>query len=158
MFMGKLGQRRTRGVPSHQHERGAALVEFALIASLLVLLVLGIVEFGWKFGQFNDVRHGAREGARFAAVNAGDEDAIRDHICNSMDALSAGMTSIDIDLVDGATGTIGETARVSVTATVNSLTGAPLITTFLPNTLESDIQFRLEQNSGSWDDATRTCP
>ncbi|HIE21686.1 MAG TPA: pilus assembly protein, partial [Acidimicrobiia bacterium] len=40
-------------------DRGAALIEFALLMPLLIILILGIVEFGWKFGQFNDVRHAA---------------------------------------------------------------------------------------------------
>lgn len=54
--------------------RGAALVEFAIIAPLLFLLIFGIIEFGWAFFQNNDVRHEARETARIAAVNFGAPD------------------------------------------------------------------------------------
>jgi Flp pilus assembly protein TadG len=48
--------------------RGQALLEFALILPLLLMLVLGIVEFGraWNLGQMmSDV---AREGARRAVL------------------------------------------------------------------------------------------
>ena len=55
-------------------ENGASLVEFALIAPFLLLLLLGIVEFGYLFGQYNEVRHAAREGARYAAVSYPDLD------------------------------------------------------------------------------------
>ena len=51
-------------------ERGAALVEFALIAMPLFLILFGTIEFGWAMFQYNDIRHGAREGIRVAVVNA----------------------------------------------------------------------------------------
>lgn len=145
-------------------ERGAALVEFAVLAPLLILLVLGIVEFGWLFGQFNDVRHGAREGARFAAVNAGDNTAIRDTVCSSMDGLDAGMTSIEIELeqtdTDGNGMDRGDTGRIVVTAEVGSLSSAPFITSFLPDELSSDLEFRIEQDPSLWSATTTAmaCP
>ena len=129
-------------------ERGANLVEFAILAPLLIILVLGIVEFGWLFGQFNDVRHGVREGARFAAVDGGDELAIRLRVCTSMDGLSAGMSEIRVQLTDG--GDAGNVSTIRVEADVESLSGAPIITSFLPNTLSSEVQFANEQDSDSW--------
>jgi Flp pilus assembly protein TadG len=51
-----------------RQDRGQALLEFALILPLLLLLVLGIIEFGraWNLAQLmSDV---AREGARRAVV------------------------------------------------------------------------------------------
>ncbi len=155
MHMGKLGHMLRGGVD--RKDRGANLVEFAVLAPLLILLVLGIVEFGWKFSQFNDVRHGAREGARFAAVNAGDNTDIRDHVCSAMDAISAGMTAIDITVNEGG-GQIGDTGSIRIDATVDSLTGAPIISSFLPSTLSSDIDFRLEQPSTDWSSGMVSCP
>ena len=138
------------GLRVRQKEHGASLVEFALIAPLLILLLFGIIEFGWLFGQYNDVKHGAREGARYAAVNAGSDAAMRTYVCNTMEGLSAGMTQLEVSATDGATSTRGETASIRVRATLSSLSGLPLITTFLPPTLVSDISFRLEQNSDLW--------
>ena len=129
-------------------ESGASLVEFAVLAPLLIILVLGIVEFGWLFGQLNDVRHGAREGARFAAVDGGNNAAIRLNVCQAMDGLSAGMSDIRVQLTDGG-GTRGDIATIRVEADVDSLSGTPLITTFLPSDLESEIDFRLEKDV-SW--------
>ena len=44
-------------------EKGASLVEFAVILPLLVLLVFGIMEAGWGFAQLVEIRNAAREGA-----------------------------------------------------------------------------------------------
>ena len=130
-------------------ERGAALVEFAILAPLLLLLVVGIVEFGWLFGQFNDVRHGAREGARFAAVDGGDNAAIRLRVCNAMEGLSAGISQLTVQLNPDGDGDgdifIGEPATIEVVATIDSLTSVPFISAFLPPTLTSGVEFRLEQ-------------
>lgn len=135
----------------HSKERGAALVEMALITPFLLTLLLGIIEFGYIYGQFNDVRHGAREGARYAAVDGGDNTSIHARVCEAMD-LSAGITSLTIELTDGTNGEIGDVAEISVTATVTGLSGAPIISSFIPNSLTSDIEFRLEQPSDSWGD------
>ena len=138
------------------NDRGANLVEFALLAPLLLLLVFGIIEFGWLFGQFNDVRHGAREGARFAAVNAGNEVQVRDTVCSSMEGLSAGMSSIIVDLTRGGVN-VGDQSTITVTANVTSLSGVPLITTFLPNQLTSTVTFRQEQMPTWVTSAGMTC-
>lgn len=53
---------------SLRSEAGAAAVEFALIASVLFLLVFGIIEFGRIFNELEVMNSAAREGARAAAV------------------------------------------------------------------------------------------
>ena len=50
-------------------ERGTALVEFALIAPLLFLVVFGIIEFGRILNAYNQLTQLAGQGARAAAVN-----------------------------------------------------------------------------------------
>ena len=50
-------------------ESGQALVEFALVLPLLLLLVLGMVDFGKAYNYWNDATHLTAEAARFAAVN-----------------------------------------------------------------------------------------
>lgn len=51
-------------------ERGQAIVEFALVANVLLLLVLGIAKFGVIFSQYIAVTDAAREGARQASIHA----------------------------------------------------------------------------------------
>jgi Flp pilus assembly protein TadG len=52
-------------------ERGAAAVEFALIATVLVMLLFGILEYGKLFGELEVLESAAREGARAASVHCG---------------------------------------------------------------------------------------
>jgi Flp pilus assembly protein TadG len=53
-----------------KNQRGAALVEFALISSLLFLILFGIIEVGLLLGDQAQVAQAAREGARAAAVGS----------------------------------------------------------------------------------------
>lgn len=50
-------------------ERGTAVVEFALVAPILFLLVFGILDFGRALNYYNDITQLAGQGARAAAVN-----------------------------------------------------------------------------------------
>ncbi len=50
------------------NDRGAALVEFAIIMPLLFLLLFGIIEFAIAFNDYQSIRQGARDGARQAVV------------------------------------------------------------------------------------------
>src|SRR4051794_27742312 len=50
-------------------ERGVALVEFALVLPLILLLLFGMIDFGKAFNYWNDETHLANEAARYAVVN-----------------------------------------------------------------------------------------
>jgi Flp pilus assembly protein TadG len=62
--MAALNFRRTR----LKSERGAELIEFALVLPLLLLVVLGIVDFGFLFQRMEVVTNAAREGARLGVL------------------------------------------------------------------------------------------
>ena len=49
-------------------ESGAALVEFALVLPLLLLLLFGLLDFGKAFNYWIDETHLANAGARFPHV------------------------------------------------------------------------------------------
>lgn len=137
-------------------DRGAALVEFALVVPVLFLLILGIIEFAWTFGQFLDVRHGAREAARLAAVNfesppgssgAAQSMGIVAETCRRLSNEDAATITIRLDDTPGLTDEqrrgVGRPVTVQVTQDVSSLTG--LFDPFLPDTLTSSAETRLEQ-------------
>jgi Flp pilus assembly protein TadG len=50
-------------------ERGQALAEFAIALPLLLVLLLGLIDFGKAINYWIDETHLANEGARWAAVN-----------------------------------------------------------------------------------------
>lgn len=49
-------------------ERGAELVEFALVLPLLLAIVAGIIDFGLLFQRYLVLNNAAREGARLAVL------------------------------------------------------------------------------------------
>ena len=57
-----------RPVIRRRDERGAAMVEFAMILPLLVLLTFGIIEFGVAFNASSSVSQASRAGGRTAAI------------------------------------------------------------------------------------------
>ncbi|MDD5460770.1 MAG: TadE/TadG family type IV pilus assembly protein [Methylococcales bacterium] len=58
-------------------QRGAAMVEFALIALLFFMLLFGIIEFGRAFFTYNTLVEATRRGARVAAVCPVSSDGVR---------------------------------------------------------------------------------
>jgi Flp pilus assembly protein TadG len=70
----------------HDRESGQAMVEFALILIPLLLLVVGIIQFGIGLNYWLDLNRMSNQGARFAVVNAwptcprtADNDAVAPH-------------------------------------------------------------------------------
>ena len=126
-----------------------------MILPLFVLLLFGMMEAGWAFAQSNDVRHGAREGARLAAVNFGDVATIGDEVCARMDLAPNASTVVTLFAVGGvdddgnsvsaaaAVGRRNDEGRIRVVTTSPGLTG--VISGFVNLQLVSDIDFRLEQ-------------
>lgn len=142
MFMGKLGYRRSRRGPSQQHERGAALVEFAFVMPLLVLLLLGMAEIGWGLAQQIDVRHKAREVLRLVIVDS-PEDEIVARACT--DDIVAGSDIIVIDLYTDVEP--GSEATVTVTADLRQITGLFGVFWGPSPTVSSTVEGRVEQET-----------
>jgi Flp pilus assembly protein TadG len=61
-------RRAFRGPRGWRRDGGAELVEFALILPVLVVILVGIAEFGMLFQRQLTVTGAAREGARMAAL------------------------------------------------------------------------------------------
>ena len=133
-------------------DEGAAAVEFALIAVILFTLLLGIVQFGYLFFQWNEITHAAREGARWAALEypAGSVSTVGTVRYNVAQAApDMGLTDADItvDPANPDISYVGETATVTVEHAVPIF--APLMQTILGTsdasiTLQSTAKFRIE--------------
>jgi Flp pilus assembly protein TadG len=57
-------------------DRGAVLVEFALIVPILMMLLFGIIQFGIALDRQQAVTSAARQGARAAIIKNADQDRI----------------------------------------------------------------------------------
>ena len=70
---------------------GQALAEFTLVLPVLILLVMGIIEFGLAFRTYQIVTNSAREGARVAVIPSTDES-------DTMQAVQGRLTNSGLDL------------------------------------------------------------
>jgi Flp pilus assembly protein TadG len=61
---------------TNKNERGAALIEFAIVATVFLTVLFGILEFGRLFWTHNALRDAARKGARYATVRKNDTAGI----------------------------------------------------------------------------------
>lgn len=52
----------------HPRQRGAAVVEFAVVLPLLLTVLFGIIEYGWVFMVRQTLQTAAREGARLSVL------------------------------------------------------------------------------------------
>jgi len=59
-------------------ESGQALVEFALVLPILLILLCGIIDFGWIYYNQISLSNAAREGARYAAIHYDPNDTQMD--------------------------------------------------------------------------------
>lgn len=144
--MGKSSTRRSE-------DRGASLVEFAIVMPLLILLLLGIVELGWALAQNIDVRHKARETLRLAIVDEPIADiearACADDIVRGSDIQNILLTTAT---------TQGEPITITITANLNQITGffGPL---FGPDPeISSTVEGRIEQESSFTSGEVAPCP
>lgn len=97
-------------------ERGAAAVEFALIAMILLTMVIGIIQFALFFWSYQVGSHAAREGARVAAVDPCDTAAITDRVVDRVGSASPAVApTVDVDLFPTASSMrVGDEVKVTV--------------------------------------------
>lgn len=111
-------------------EEGAALVEFALVLPVLLVLLLGMLDFGKAFNYWIDQTHLANEGARWAAVNKNPgggslqqyvrSQANTPELRDGGTASVAGPIQICITFPNG-TSQVGDPVRVTASTTYNWL-------------------------------------
>ena len=85
--------------------RGQALVEFAMVMPLLLLLLVGLIEFGRAWNLHQVVTDASREGARHAVLQSEADPADRqDSVSNVVNralanaAVNTANPNIDIDV------------------------------------------------------------
>jgi Flp pilus assembly protein TadG len=96
-------------------DSGAELIEFALVAPLLFLLVFGIFDVGLYFNRATTVTNAAREGARIASLPDKDDDAAKAVVGQYLTDSGLSVSDATIDVAPQALpdGSCGKTVRVT---------------------------------------------
>ena len=113
-------------------EEGGQLVEFALVLPMLLLVVLGIAEFGFIFQRYEVLTNAAREGARIAVLpgytTADVQARVAAYVTAGRVPTTAGnpavsVTSVAIPTTPGGPVLSGRRVTVTYTHTYMFLTG-----------------------------------
>jgi Flp pilus assembly protein TadG len=100
-------------------ERGTALVEFALVAPMLLLIVLGTVQFGLTLGQYVTLTNAVGVGAMQFAISRGDTTPSSD-AWNAITTAASTLTAASIKM----TLTVNATACVTNASTLSAAQAA----------------------------------
>jgi Flp pilus assembly protein TadG len=85
-----------RRLSSRRNRAGQALVEFALVIPIFLLLFVGLFDLGRAVFAYNTLTNAAREGARLAIVNQ-DEPSIIEHAKNASAIVELNLPNVDVD-------------------------------------------------------------
>lgn len=105
-------------------QAGAAVVEFALGATVLFGLTMGIIDIGRAMFAVNSIEHATKEGARYAAIHGrssiapqgvGVTPSVQTFVTNSMSGIDTGAMMVNVVWEDPVLNTPGSSVTVSVT-------------------------------------------
>lgn len=142
-----------------RREQGATLVEFALVMPLILLLLLGMVDFGVRLADRHSLEDGIRDAARQAAVGdlGGDtgcalvgpgtpNSATRELVCLAKDRIGLPESDVRVRIAFGAGGRVeGEPILVCAQYPADSVSG--LLPQFGSDQLSARSVMRLEADS-----------
>lgn len=117
-------------------QRGQAMVELALVLPILLMLFMGIVEFGRIFGAYMIISNLSREGARYGVVGH-DDTQIQNLIISQKAWLDESKLTITIAPLY-AQRDKGDTLGVTVDYPVELI--VPVIANILPNPVNLSVQ------------------
>jgi Flp pilus assembly protein TadG len=120
-------RRRFRGLKSLRSERGAALVEFALVVPFLVIMMCATIDFGLCVWTLNNLTAAAREGGRYGAVLDGPtwaanggataQAAVRDRVYKYIVGMNTGLTAAQVNALITVTNPDPTTKNITVKIT-----------------------------------------
>ena len=112
-----------------QTRRGAATVEFALIAPLMIMFTFGMIEIGRLLMVKNAATQATREGARAASLPTASDEAVASRVQEELQLLSVNGAIIETTPTSIGSAGPGELISVRVRINPNDVSWAP---TFFP--------------------------
>ncbi|PKM60071.1 MAG: hypothetical protein CVU99_10000 [Firmicutes bacterium HGW-Firmicutes-4] len=89
-------------------EDGQAVVELAITLPILIMILCGIIDFGWLFMNQNSIDYASREGARYAIVHSSSKTEIEEHIRGIAPENIASTVDINITFTNASNPRLGD--------------------------------------------------
>lgn len=106
---------------SKKNERGAVAVEMAILLPLLLLILIGIMEFGRVLNVQVSLTQAAREGARYAAVHYQDGGL---NVSGTALAAAPSLDGLGVSVSDNASSCApGSNVTVTTSVSLTSMSG-----------------------------------
>jgi Flp pilus assembly protein TadG len=126
-----------------RHQSGQSLVETALVLPILLVILMGIFDFGRAIFAYNAVSNAAREAARVAIVNQ-NTTLVEDEGKHAAIGLDPDAIDVTFTIPDCGTVLVGCTASVTVDHEWTALT--PIIGSLVgPIQLSSTTEMKIER-------------
>lgn len=101
-------------------KEGAAAVEFAIVLNVLLLLLMGMIDFGHAWFLKQVITNASREGARAGVVYPHPLNEVQPRVITAVAShLPAGMVTDNPPVIIPGTGLTGDPLKVTVTYTKN---------------------------------------
>ena len=101
--------------------RGAALVEMAIVLPLLVLLIFGLIEYGWMFAKLAQVNNATRHGARIAVRPLATDSEVKNAVGQLMTQAGMGASGYTVTITNLSTAK-GNPVTVAVSVSYTKVT------------------------------------
>lgn len=125
-----------------KNKKGQALIEFAIILPIIILILMGIMEFGVMLNSYLKIENASREAARAGIVGASDVEieALVTQVSPSLDSNNLQVTISPAEAYRVSGGTL------TVTVTYNYPMITPIISNLFGGTisLNADTSMRIE--------------
>jgi Flp pilus assembly protein TadG len=103
--------------------RGQSVVELTLTLPLLLLIIVGMVDFTLAYNTNVFIRNAVAEGGYYAAQNPGNAQGVRDQIRHELRDLQPAITDDDIGITTCEEGASGPQTEITVTYIYHVLFG-----------------------------------
>ena len=117
-------------------QKGAAAIEFALIASIFFTILIGILEMGRVLFYMNSAAEVTRLGARIAVVCDINASGIRSNMIKRLNILTVDNIQIDYCTKDACNSTCTQASCKSISVGITGVTVATFIP-FVPDSISS---------------------
>lgn len=130
------------------HEKGQSLIELAVSLPVILLILLGTIDFGMALFSYSILRDAAQEGALYGSFNPGNTAEIENRARNILPRSDEAVFSSPLDLRDTTQVSIeidvlgddcqGATNGVANSLQVNVVYQYPIVMPFAGNIIGSD--------------------